>query len=120
MRDQAPESATEQVQGTEQTEAREFATAFRGFLEWVHTVAAMEENEVSALVRGFLAPDGTQHSVVTRQLATFEHVNLQTAVDAWSARPGRTVELHGIALPPHYGACSCSGWWRARRSRPCG
>jgi len=26
------------------------------------------------------------HSVVTRELAPFEHVNLQTAVDAWSAR----------------------------------
>ena len=24
-------------------------------------------------------------------------------LDAWSARAGRTVEVHGIALPPHYG-----------------
>src|SRR5262249_48144880 len=33
----------------------------------------------------------------------FEHVNLQTAVDAWSARAGRTVGVRGIAMPPHYG-----------------
>ena len=47
-----------------------------------------------------------QQSVVTRELAPFEHVNLQTALDAWSARAGRTVEVRGIALPPHYGGLS--------------
>ena len=50
--------------------------------------------------------DGAQQSVVTRELAPFEHVNLQTALDAWSARAGRTVEVRGIALPPHYGGLS--------------
>jgi len=89
MSDQAPDD-----------QAREFATAFRGFLDWVHATAGREDNEVSALVRDFLGPDGTQHSVVTRELPVFEHVNLQTAVDAWSARAGRTVEVRGIALPP--------------------
>jgi hypothetical protein len=83
-------------------QAREFAEAFRSFLDWVHT-SASEENEVSALVRGYLEADGAHHSVVTRELAPFEHVNLQTAIDAWSAAPGRTVEVRGIALPPHYG-----------------
>ena len=95
MSDQAPDD-----------QAREFATAFRGFLDWVHATAGREDNEVSALVRDFLGPDGTQHSVVTRELPVFEHVNLQTAVDAWSARAGRTVEVRGIALPPHYGGLS--------------
>ena len=46
------------------------------------------------------------HFVVTRELPPFEHVNLQTAADAWSAAAGRTVEVHGIALPPHYGGLS--------------
>ena len=46
------------------------------------------------------------HSVVTRELPPFEHVNLQTAIDAWSAHAGRTVEVRGIALPPHYGGLS--------------
>jgi len=95
MSDQAPDD-----------QAREFATAFRGFLDWVHATAGREDNEVSALVRDFLGPDGTQHSVVTRELPVFEHVNLQTAVDAWSGQAGRTVEVRGIALPPHYGGLS--------------
>ena len=86
-------------------EAREFAAAFRGFLEWVHSAAAGAGtgNEVTALVREFLEPGGADHSVVTRDLPPFEHVNVQTAIDAWSARPGRTVEVRGMALPPHYG-----------------
>src|SRR5215468_3784974 len=94
MPDQAPDN-----------QAREFAAAFRSFLDWVHS-AAGQDNEVSALVRDFLGPDGMHHSVVTRELLPFEHVNLQTAVDAWSAGAGRAVEVRGIALPPHYGGLS--------------
>jgi ATPase family associated with various cellular activities (AAA) len=95
MLDQAPDDA-----------AREFATAFRRFLDWVQGPDSAKADEVSALVRDSLGPDGVQHSVVTRELPPFEHVNLQTALDAWSAREGRTVQVHGIALPPHYGNVS--------------
>jgi hypothetical protein len=89
-------------------QAREFAAAFLDFLNWVHSAAggAGRGNEVSALVREYLGPDGAHHSVVTRELPRFEHVNLQTAVDAWSAHAGRTLEVRGIALPPHYGGLS--------------
>jgi len=87
-------------------QAREFAAAFREFLEWINSLADGEDNEVAALVRDYLGPDGMHHSVVTRDLPPFEHVNLQTAVDAWSARAGRTVEVRGIALPPHFGGLS--------------
>ena len=86
-------------------EAREFAAAFRSFLDWVHSVDR-EVNEVSGLVREFLGPDGGHHSVVGRDLPPFEHVNLQTAIDAWSAREGRTVEIRGVAMPPHFGGFS--------------
>jgi hypothetical protein len=86
-------------------EVLQFAAAFRQFLDWVHSSAAGagDGNEVSGLVRGYLGPEGTRHSVVTRDLPPFEHVNVQTAINAWLARPGRTAEIHGIALPPHYG-----------------
>ncbi len=84
-------------------QAREFAVAFRGFMDWVRSTAAEDRNEVSALVRDFLGPDGMHHSVVTRELPPFEHVNLQTALDTWSVGTGRTVAVHGIAMPPHYG-----------------
>jgi ATPase family associated with various cellular activities (AAA) len=95
MPDQAPDEA-----------AREFAAAFRRFLDWIHSSDGAEGNEVSVLVRDYLAGDGAQQSVVTRELAPFEHVNLQTALDAWSVREGRTVQVRGIALPPHYGGLS--------------
>jgi ATPase family associated with various cellular activities (AAA) len=93
MPDSAPEA-----------QASEFAAAFRSFLDWIHADAREDRNEVSDLVGGFLGPDGVALSVVTRELAPFEHVNLQTALDAWSARPGRTVEVHGLSLPPHHAA----------------
>ncbi|HEY2128100.1 MAG TPA: ATP-binding protein [Streptosporangiaceae bacterium] len=87
-------------------QAREFAAAFRGFLDWVHSTAAREDNEVSVLARDWLGAEGRHQSVVARDLPPFEHVNLQTAVDAWSARTGRTVEVRGIAMPPNYGGLS--------------
>jgi hypothetical protein len=91
MPDNAPEA-----------DAREFAAQFRSFLDWIHATNREERSEVSALVRGFLGPDGAAQSVVTRELAPFEHVNLQTALDAWSVRPGRRCEVRGLALPPHH------------------
>jgi hypothetical protein len=88
------------------SQAREFAAAFRSFLDWVHATAPGDDNEVAALVRGYLGPDGARHSVVSRDLPAFEHVNLQTAVNAWTAQAGRTVQIRGVALPPHYGELS--------------
>jgi ATPase family associated with various cellular activities (AAA) len=95
MAEQAPDEA-----------AREFASAFRRFLEWIHGPDSADRNEVSALVRDYVGTEGAQQSVVTRELAPFEHVNLQTALDAWSVCAGRTVEVRGIAVPPHYGGVS--------------
>jgi hypothetical protein len=88
---------------TDDAQVREFATAFRTFLDWVNTFARGEDrNEVVVLVTDFLGEDGVAHSVVTRELPPLEHVNLQTALDAWCAQSGRTVDLRGIAVPPHY------------------
>jgi MoxR-like ATPase len=84
-----------------ESEAREFALAFRSFLEWIYT-AQEDRNEVVALVGEFLGEDATGLSVVTRSLPVFEHVNLQTALDAWSAEPGRKVAVHGFSIPPHF------------------
>lgn len=84
------------------SEAREFAATFRSFLEWVHSDALSERNEVVALVADYLGEDATGHSVVTRSLPPYEHVNLQTALDEWSREPGREVALHGFTIPPHH------------------
>src|ERR1700677_2662501 len=102
MPEQAPDEQTPPGQASKE-QVQEFAATFRGFLDWIHSTSAREPNEVSALVRDFLGPEGTHHSVVTRDLPQFEHVNLQTAIDAWSARAGRTVEVRGITLPQHHG-----------------
>jgi hypothetical protein len=104
MPDQAPDQPPDQPPQMSDEQAREFATAFRKFLNWVNATAGEDEhNEVSALVRDFLGEEGAELSVVTRELPLFEHVNLQTAVNAWSAAAGRTVEVRGITVPPHYG-----------------
>jgi hypothetical protein len=92
--------------GASEAEAREFAVAFRRFLDWVHSGSDGTDNEVSVLVRGHLGDQGQKRSVVTRELPRFEQVNLQTALNAWSARPGRTVDVRGVAMPPHYGGLS--------------
>jgi hypothetical protein len=91
MPDNAPEA-----------DARAFAAQFRSFLDWIHTTNREERSEITALVRGFLGPDGAAQSVVTRELPPFEHVNLQTALDAWSGRPDRRCEVRGLTLPPHH------------------
>ena len=88
-------------------EARAFAKAFTGMLEWVHQpVMQGRGNEVVALVRDWLGEDRQQHSVVRRDLPPFEHVNLQVALNAWGAEEGRQVQVHGLVMPPHYGPLS--------------
>ncbi|WP_380169372.1 AAA family ATPase [Jannaschia sp. R86511] len=85
-------------------ESRAFAAAFTSFLEWVHHAAVDDPDaRVVDLVRGHLGAVWAQRSVVTRELPSLEHVNLQLALDAWSARGSRTVEVHGIGVPPNYG-----------------
>jgi hypothetical protein len=53
-------------------------------------------------VREHLGHAWADLSVVSRVLPPFEHVNLQTALTAWSSRDGRSVRVQGFSLPPHY------------------
>jgi len=92
--------------GASDQEAREFADAFRTFLMWVHAAQSSVRNEVAALVGEFIGDGVSDRSVVSRSLRPFEHVNLQTALDAWSRELGREVAVHGISVPPHHGAAS--------------
>ncbi|MGH8937769.1 MAG: hypothetical protein ACRDV2_00275, partial [Actinomycetes bacterium] len=89
------------------SDAREFARAFRSFLTWVHDEEhEQRRHEVVRLLRDHLREDVDQVSVVARDLPPFEQVNLQVALDAWSAEAGRTVDVRGLAMPPHYGGVS--------------
>ena len=96
------------MEGASDSEAREFASAFRGFLEWVRLSDAggRLRNEVAALVSEFLGAGASGQSVVSRPLHVFEQVNLQTALNAWSQEPGRDVVVQGISIPPHHGTVS--------------
>jgi hypothetical protein len=86
-------------------DVRAFAKAFTEMLEWVHQPVSDDRgNEVVALVREWLGAERLQHSVVRRDLPPFEHVNLQVALDAWGAEPGRQVHVHGLVTPPHFGS----------------
>jgi hypothetical protein len=88
----------------DESEARQFAAAFRSFLEWVHADGRRaDRNEVAALVVDFLGEERSRRSVVSRSLPAFEHVNHQTALNAWSREPEREVAVHGLMLPPHHG-----------------
>jgi hypothetical protein len=89
--------------GASGAEGQEFAAGLRALLDWLHVPGQGARNDVVALVQEVLGSAGLEQSVVARDLPPFEHVNLQTALDAWSAAPGRTVEVRGVALPPHYG-----------------
>jgi ATPase family associated with various cellular activities (AAA) len=92
------------MSGASDSEAREFAAAFRSLLEWVHSdeMLGRGRNEVVALVGDYLGEDGSAKSVVSRSLASFEHANLQTALNAWSDEAGREVAVHGFTIPPHH------------------
>jgi hypothetical protein len=87
---------------------KRFAATFRSFLEWVHSGAAGSDdrNEVTALVAEVLGSEGVALSVVTKDLPPFEHVNLQTALNAWSEAGELSVDVRGITLPPHFGIVS--------------
>ncbi len=90
------------AEGSE-TEVQEFAAGLRSLLECLHVPGRGVRNEVVALVQDVLGPAVLGQSVVARELAPLEHVNLQTALDAWTAADGRSVEVRGVVLPPHFG-----------------
>ena len=91
------------------TEARALAATLRRFLEWVHRDDGPgADNEVVRLLRDHLGGARSATSVVSRDLPVFEHVNLQASLDAWTQEPGRTVAVHGIARPPHFGPIELS------------
>ena len=83
----------------------ELQRALRSLLDWVHAEQVTSDHPVTALVRGHLG-DAADRSVVGQQLAPFEHVNLQVALEAWLDEPGRTVVVQGLAMPPHFGGLS--------------
>lgn len=88
----------------DEMQARDFAHAFRRFLEWVHDEETQSRaNPVVARICDHLSVQSLEHSVVSRQLPPFEQVNLQVALDVWMSEADRSVVVQGLTLPPHFG-----------------
>ena len=85
--------------------AAQLGSAVQELLRWLHEVAPHQhrDNEVVALVAAHLGEGRRSTSVVVRDVPPFEQVNLQVALDAWIAEPGRDVVVHGLALNEQYG-----------------
>ena len=86
--------------------AEQLAGSVVELLDWLHRVAPHREHRANAaveLVSRHLGGDGRSASVVVRDVPPFAQVDLQVALDAWSQAPGRSVEVHGLALPEQYG-----------------
>lgn len=87
----------------EPEEARQFAQAFRQFLSWVHQDDVEGRAQpVVTLVRDHLSSERLEEPVLGRALSLFEHVNVQVALETWMVGEGRSVEVHGLTLPPGY------------------
>jgi hypothetical protein len=87
----------------DEAEGRALARSVEQFLTWVHQASVADSTgQVTARLRAHLGEADAERSVVARQWPAFEHVNLQVALDAWAAAPGRSVTVQGVSLPPHY------------------
>jgi hypothetical protein len=98
-----PDGPDEPAERATPEESRRIAKAFLDFLAWVHDAGGDgARNPAVRLVQDHLGATGKAQPVVGNELPVFEQVNLQVALDSWSAEPGRQVTVHGITLPPHY------------------
>ncbi len=84
-------------------DARELARSLRALVDWSQAVAGGDRTSpVVTRLQDHLGEQGLEQSVVTRTMPAFEHVNLQLALQAWTTRSGRRVEVLGPGLPPRY------------------
>ncbi len=93
------------VDGDDEREMRELGRTFVRFMEWAHRQGEQEQSPLTGMVRAHLS-GATQDPVVTRRWSAFEQVNLQRAVEKWSAQDGRNTTVQGISVPPRYGDVS--------------
>jgi len=80
----------------------EFAGAFQRFLEWAPTMAA-REGTVAARLHEHFGVDPSSFPATTLEVTQYDRPNVQVALDAHLAQPGRSAELVGVAAPsPHF------------------
>jgi hypothetical protein len=74
-----------------------FGTAFKAFIEAVVQAAAPPESPLLERIRAHLDADLNELTVVAEEFDTFEHPNVQVAVDAVLTAVGRDRELIGVS-----------------------
>jgi hypothetical protein len=79
--------------------AREFGTAFKGFLEQAVSDAPVEAPPFLALIREHLGAEPGTLPVVSQDFEGTERPNLQVALDAYLEPESRTAELVGVSSP---------------------
>ncbi|WP_091066428.1 AAA family ATPase [Klenkia brasiliensis] len=82
-------------------EPAEFARQFSRFMSWAHEAGdGQADGPVTSALREHLGADAADLPVVARELAPFEQVNLQIALERWVA--DRDVQVVGYSVPPHH------------------
>ncbi|WP_255472612.1 AAA family ATPase [Quadrisphaera setariae] len=79
------------------------ARAVTGLLDWAQETTAQRVPALVTRLREHLGEGAADATVVSREFAVFDRVNLQLALEAWAAEPGRSVEVVGYTIPPHFG-----------------
>jgi cell division protease FtsH len=86
----------------EEPDVRSFARAFQRFLETVNELASAEEGPaLRATLEAHLGQDPLGLPVISDRYAPFEHVNVQSALDAWLEQSGGAHELLGLRGEMH-------------------
>lgn len=78
-------------------ESAAFGAAFKKFVDNMNAEAAKETNPLVERLKGYLGDEPSHVPIVAEEWESYEHPNVQVALDAVLARKGRTAELIGIA-----------------------
>ena len=76
---------------------KSFGASFQTFLDDVVSKSPKEEPALRKMVREHLGADLSKCAIVSRRFRSSDHANLQRALDAWLAEPGRTSSLVGLS-----------------------
>jgi hypothetical protein len=88
---------------------RAFAAAFRQFVDSMNAEAAKETSPLIDRLREYLGDDPGRAPIVTEEFESYEHPNVQVALDAVLYAPPRVADLVGItAQNKRFGAITFS------------
>ena len=75
-----------------------FGTAFKAFMEAVVAAAAPPSSPLLERMQAHLGGDLAHLPVIAEEYDAFEHPNVQVALDAYLAGPGRRADLVGMGV----------------------